>query len=59
METVICPNCGSLISIPKTMPVSVTCKKCSESFGVEYDYAEVGFFWKNQDEIQRFFGKTS
>ena len=46
METVICPNCGSLISIPKTMPVSVTCKKCSESFGVEYDYAEVGFFGK-------------
>lgn len=46
METVICPNCGSLIGIPKTMPVSVTCKKCSESFGVEYDYAEVGFFGK-------------
>ena len=46
METVICPNCGSLISIPKTMPVSVTCKKCSEPFGVEYDYAEVGFFGK-------------
>lgn len=46
METVTCPNCGSDISVPKTMPVSVTCKECGAAFGVEYDPAEVGIWGK-------------
>lgn len=46
METVTCPNCGSEIDVPKTMPVTVTCKGCGETFGVEYDPAEFGFFGK-------------
>lgn len=46
METVVCPNCGSPINIPKTMPVAVTCKECGESFGVEYDPTEFGIWGK-------------
>lgn len=46
METVVCPNCGSPIDIPKTMPIAVTCKECGESFGVEYDPTEFGIWGK-------------
>lgn len=46
MEIVVCPNCGSPIDIPKSMPFIITCKKCGESFGVEYDPSEFGIWGK-------------
>ena len=46
MEIVVCPNCGSPIDIPKSMPFTITCKKCGESFGVEYDPSEFGIWGK-------------
>lgn len=40
MESVICPNCGSKISIPDSMPDDVICEKCQSKFGVMYEAIE-------------------
>mgnify|MGYP000945457809 CR=1 FL=1 len=48
METVICPNCGSLISIPKTMPVSVTCKNAVSHLALNMIMPKLDFLEKSR-----------
>ena len=54
MHSVTCPFCGSAISISRFMPVSVTCKKCDNSFEVEYDPNELGFWGKRKLQYNAF-----
>ena len=37
MNPVVCPNCGSELSVSFSMPNRITCPACNASFGLEYD----------------------
>lgn len=54
MYSEICPCCGSMVPIPRFMPLSIACKKCGKRFEPKYNSAELGFWGKRKLQCNNF-----
>lgn len=54
MYSEICPCCGSMVPVPRFMPISITCKKCGNLFEVQYDPVKLGFWGRRKLHYNNF-----